>query len=161
MQKYDFIKSTFNFSNAPIKRFVKIEKKEDLLKKLKNEISSIENCTLKNNSNNLVFADGNHDSSIMLIGEGPGPFIKKHISIINPKLIILLGSTAMEAFFGNKEKISKSRGFWKELIVNNKTYLTMVTFHPAYLLRQPDQKKFSWADLKEIKNKIEELKIEV
>ena len=35
----------------------------------------------------------------------------------------------------------------------------MVTFHPAYLLRQPDKKKFSWADLKEIKNKIEELKI--
>ena len=58
MQKYDFIKSTFNFSNAPIKRFVKIEKKEDLLKKLKDEISNIENCTLKNNSNNLVFADG-------------------------------------------------------------------------------------------------------
>ena len=52
----------------------------------------------------------------------------------------------------NKEKISKSRGVWKELIVNNKTYFTMVTFHPAYLLRQPDQKKFSWADLKEIKN---------
>ena len=64
-----------------------------------------------------------------------------------------------EAFFGNKDKISKSRGVWKELIVNNKTYLTMATFHPAYLLRQPDQKKFSWADLKEIKNKIEELKI--
>ena len=47
MQKYDFIKSTFDFSNAPIKRFVKIEKKEDLLKKLKDEISNIENCTLK------------------------------------------------------------------------------------------------------------------
>ena len=72
MQKYNFIKSTFTFSNTPIKRFVKIEKKEDLLKKLKDEISNIENCTLKNNSNNLVFADGNHDSSIMLIGEGPG-----------------------------------------------------------------------------------------
>jgi len=53
MQKYDFIKSTFNFSNAPIKRFVKIEKKEDLLKKLKDEISNIENCTLKNNFQNL------------------------------------------------------------------------------------------------------------
>ena len=52
MQKYNFIKSTFNFSNAPIKRFVKIEKKEDLLKKLKDEISNIENCTLKDNSNN-------------------------------------------------------------------------------------------------------------
>ena len=67
MQKYDFIKSTFDFSNAPIKRFVKIEKKEDLLKKLKDEISNIENCALKNNSNNLVFADGDHDLSLIHI----------------------------------------------------------------------------------------------
>ena len=41
-------------------------------------------------------------------------------------------------------------------IVKNKTYLTMVTFHPAYLLRQPDQKKYSWLDLKKIKKKIDE-----
>ena len=144
MQKYNFIKSTFNFSNAPIKRFVKIEKKEDLLKKLKDEISNIENCSLKNNSNNLVFADGDHNSSIMLIGEGPGqkedeqgkPFVGDAGLLLNKMLAAIN-------------------------IKRNKVYLTMVTFHPAYLLRQPDQKKFSWTDLKEIKNKIEELKIGV
>ena len=86
-------------------------------------------------------------------------FLREHISIIDPKILILMGSTAMEALFGSKIKISKERGVWKELIINNKTYLAMITFHPAYLLRQADQKKYSWADLKEIKKKINELKL--
>ena len=86
-------------------------------------------------------------------------YLRKHISIIDPEILILMGSTAMEALFGSKIKISKERGCWKELIINNKTYLTMITFHPAYLLRQADQKKNSWADLKEIRRKIDDLKI--
>ena len=73
-------------------------------------------------------------------------FLREHISIINPKILILMGSTAMEAIFGQKLKISKERGKWKETIINQKTYLSILTFHPAYLLRQPDQKKFSWED---------------
>ena len=88
-------------------------------------------------------------------------FLREHISIIEPKILILMGSTAMEALFGSKIKISKERGAWKELIINNKTYLTMITFHPAYLLRQADQKKYSWADLKEIKKKIDALKLKI
>ena len=56
---------------------------------------------------------------------------------------------------------NEERGIWKELIVNQKTYLTILTFHPAYLLRQPDQKKHSWTDLKMIKKKIDELKINI
>ena len=70
-----------------------------------------------------------------------------------------MGSTAMESLFGSKIKISKERGDWKKVIINNKTYLTIITFHPAYLLRQPDQKKYSWADLKKIRKKIDELNI--
>ena len=88
-------------------------------------------------------------------------FLKEHISIIDPKILILMGSTAMESLFGSKIKISKERGVWKDLIIHNKTYLTMITFHPAYLLRQADQKKYSWADLKLIRKKIDELKISV
>ena len=88
-------------------------------------------------------------------------FLRDHISIINPKILILMGSTAMEALFGQKLKISKARGKWKEIIINQKTFLTILTFHPAYLLRQPDQKKFSWEDLKNIRNKIDELKISI
>ena len=88
-------------------------------------------------------------------------FLREHISIIKPKILILMGSTAMEAIFGQKLKISKERGKWKEIIINQKTYLSIPTFHPAYLLRQPDQKKFSWEDLKNIRKKIDELKIKI
>ena len=72
-----------------------------------------------------------------------------------------MGSTAMEALFGQTLKITQERGKWKELIVNQKTYQTILTFHPAYLLRQPEQKKYSWVDLKMIRKKIDELKIDI
>ena len=88
-------------------------------------------------------------------------FLRQHINIINPKILILMGSTAMEALFGQTLKITQERGKWKELIVNQKTYQTILTFHPAYLLRQPEQKKYSWVDLKMIRKKIDELKIDI
>ncbi|SVC86679.1 uncharacterized protein METZ01_LOCUS339533 [marine metagenome] len=88
-------------------------------------------------------------------------YLREHISIIDPKILILMGSSAMEALFGSKIRISKERGAWKEVIVNQKTYLTMITFHPAYLLRQPDQKRYSWSDLKEIRKKIDELGLKI
>ena len=72
-----------------------------------------------------------------------------------------MGSTAMEALVGNNTKISKERGKWKEIIIKNKSYLSIITFHPAYLLRQPEQKKFSWSDLKEIRKKIDELSLNI
>ena len=208
------------FESVPISRIKnKIYNSEDKLKsldKLKNKISSIEDCKLKENASNLVFSDGSIDSQIMIIGEGPGQkedelskpfvgdagmllnkmlkaininrkdiyitnvvnyrppnnrkpepneilrysnFLREHIAIINPKILILMGSTAMDSLLGSKNKISKERGKWKEVIINNSTYLTMVTFHPAYLLRQADQKKYSWADLKVIRKKIDELEI--
>ena len=81
-------------------------------------------------------------------------FLIEHISIIEPKILVLMGSTAMEALFGSKMKISKERGQWKELIIKNKNYKTIITFHPAYLLRQPEQKKYSWEDLKAIRKEI-------
>ena len=86
-------------------------------------------------------------------------FLYEHISIINPKILIIMGGTAMEALIGNNFKISKERGIWKDVIIKGKTYLSIVTFHPAYLLRQPDQKKYSWIDLKEIRKKIDKLNI--
>ena len=209
------------FNDKPINRLKtkpQLEDKKKLLLELKSEIENIDNCELKNNATQLVFADGNSESNIMIIGEGPGqkedelgkPFVGdagillnkmlaainlnrkdiyitnvvnyrppsnrkpeikeikryseylyEHVEIINPKMIILLGSTAMEAFFGSNLKISKERGIWKEILIKNKTFLTMTTFHPAYLLRQADQKKYSWLDLKEIRKKIDELKIDI
>jgi len=89
------------------------------------------------------------------------PFLKDHISIINPKIIILMGSTAMEAVVGLNGKISDERGKWKEIILRNKTYPVMVTFNPSYLIKFPENKKFSWQDLKKIKQKMVDLKIKL
>ncbi len=86
-------------------------------------------------------------------------FLKKHISIINPKIVILLGSTAMEAVTGFSNKISDERGKWKEIILNDKTISLIITFSPSYLIRFPENKKYSWEDLKKIKQKIEDLNI--
>ena len=86
-------------------------------------------------------------------------FIKEHISIINPKIIILMGSTAMEAVTGINDKVSSEKGIWKEIILNNKTYPLIITFSPSYLIRFPDNKRSSWEDLKRIKRKSEELNI--
>ncbi len=88
-------------------------------------------------------------------------FLKEHISIIDPKILILMGSTAMEAILGSNKQISKERGQWKEVIIKQKNYKTIVTFHPAYLLRKPDQKKFSWEDLKIVRKEIDLQKITI
>ena len=215
------IESNYVYNNEPINRFKKLNEPKNIklqLENLKNKISLIDNCDLKNNAKKMVFSDGNIKSQIMIVGEGPGekedeigkPFVgdagnllnkmlsaininresvyitnvvnfrppnnrkptsaeinrysiylRDHILIINPKILIIMGSTAMEALVGNNIKISKDRGKWKEIIIKNKTFISMVTFHPAYLLRQPDQKKYSWSDLKEIRKKIDELNINI
>ena len=88
-------------------------------------------------------------------------FLQKHISIIKPKLIILMGSTAMESLTGLNSKISIERGKWKEVIIQNTTYIVIITFNPSYLLRVPENKKHSWEDLKKIKQKIIDLKLSI
>ena len=89
------------------------------------------------------------------------PFLKDHISIIDPKIIILMGSTAMESIINSNNKISVERGKWKEIILKNKSYPLMITYSPSYLLRYPENKKYSWEDLKKIKKKIQELNINI
>ena len=89
------------------------------------------------------------------------PFLKDHISIIDPKIIILMGSTAMESIINSNNKISVERGKWKEIILKSKTYPLMITYSPSYLLRYPENKKYSWEDLKKIKKKIQELNINI
>ncbi len=88
-------------------------------------------------------------------------FLKEHISIINPKILILMGSTAMEAVTGLSNKISNERGNWKEIILKNKTYPIMITFSPSYLIRFPENKKYSWEDLKKIRQKIKDLNLKI
>ncbi len=227
--KQELLKSVepnFNFSKKPLNRFKiqKIKSDDKNLDKiaqiieLKKLINSIQNCSLRNNSRNLILGDGNINSSIMIIGEAPNLeeestgktfqgdsgkllekmllaigikkkdtyssyainfrppedrkptsqeikrysiFLKEHISIIDPKIIILFGSTAMESVTSSKERISNERGKWKEIILKNKTYPLMITFSPSYLIRFPENKKFSWEDLKKIRQKIKNLNIEI
>ena len=88
-------------------------------------------------------------------------FLKEHISIVNPKIIVLMGSSAMEAVTGISEKITTERGHWKEVILKNKTFPLMITFNPSYLIRFPENKKHSWEDLKKIRDKIKDLKLKI
>jgi DNA polymerase len=88
-------------------------------------------------------------------------FLQKQISIIRPKIIILMGSTAMESLTGLNSKISIERGKWKEVIVKDTSYNVIITFNPSYLLRVPENKKQSWEDLKKIKQKIIDLKLNI
>ena len=81
------------------------------------------------------------------------PFITKHIEIINPKIIVLLGSTAMNALIGKDVVISKMRGKWITKKFGNCETSVIITFHPAFLMRQPAQKKMAWIDLKMIRDK--------
>ena len=87
------------------------------------------------------------------------PFVKKHIEIINPKILVLLGSTAMNALIGNDVVISKVRGQWIEKEFGQCKTAVIVTFHPAFLMRQPTQKKLAWIDLKMIRDKKSKFKI--
>tara|TARA_B100001175_G_C19342492_1_gene558158 strand:+ start:200 stop:904 length:705 start_codon:yes stop_codon:yes gene_type:complete len=209
----------YKYSDKPIKRLKTkpiLENSLSELEILKKKINNIEDCELKKNSSKIVFNDGNHLSSIMIIGDYPNQkddemgkpltgevgalfdkmlnainltrkkiyitnvinylplinrkptlselnryteFLKEHIITINPTIIILMGSTAMDAILGSNKTISNERGKWKEVIIRGKNFKTIITFHPAYLLRKPDKKKFSWEDLKLIRNEILKQKI--
>ena len=87
------------------------------------------------------------------------PFLIKHIELINPKILLLLGSTALNAIIGNEIVISKARGKWIYKKIGDIEPNVIASFHPAFLMRQPDQKKYAWEYLKMIRKKISELKI--
>ena len=89
------------------------------------------------------------------------PYLIKHVEIISPRILILLGSTALNAIIGNDKVISEIRGKWIEKKIGTCNTSVIASFHPAFLMRQPDQKKLSWVDLKMIRNKILDLKINI
>jgi DNA polymerase len=222
IEYYNLINANFLLSNSPLKRKVdsitpaftgtKLEK----LNKLKKKIQLIKNCNLKKNATNLVFGDGNINSKIMIIGEGPGanedaegkpfvgragklldkmlaaiqldrtkvyisnvvnyrppenrrptyaeidrylPYLKSHIEIINPKILLLLGSTALNTLIGNDVIISRARGKWIQKEIGKVKPWIIASFHPAFLMRQPEQKKLAWIDLKMIRDKSKILKV--
>lgn len=76
------------------------------------------------------------------------PFLKKHIELISPKIIVLLGATAMKAVLKINSSLSRARGIWHSYTpsIPMQPINTMVTFHPSYLLRSPGQKALAWQD---------------
>ena len=175
--------------------------KDKELSKLKKEIYKLSKNFPKKN---LVFADGNQDAEVMIVGEAPGktedklqkPFVGragkllddllgcvsldrtkvyitnvvnyrpdknrkptpeainafkkllfKHIEIIKPKCVLLLGATAATAVLNHEGPLSEVRGKWKNIKIINSYFDILTTFHPAFLLRQPAQKKTVLEDL--------------
>ena len=88
------------------------------------------------------------------------PFLNRHIDIIKPKILLLLGSTALNALIGDEKVISKARGKWINKKIGDARTEVIASFHPAFLMRQPEQKKYAWEDLK-MSRKISELKIKL
>jgi len=222
IEHYNLINANFLLSNKPLKRTIQnttsisAGTKFEKLEKLKKKIKLIKNCELKKSATNIVFGDGNINSKIMIIGEGPGaqediegkpfvgragklldkmlssiqlnrtkvyisnvvnyrppanrtpteveierylPYLKSHIEIICPKILLLLGKTALNALVGNEAVISRARGKWVQKEIGTIKLWIIASFHPAFLMRQPEQKKFAWVDLKMIRDKSKILKI--
>ena len=88
-------------------------------------------------------------------------YLIKHIEIIDPKILILLGSTALNAIIGSEQTISDIRGKWIKKKIGKCNTSVIISFHPAFLIRKPDQKAMSWIDLKMIRKKILDLKIKI
>lgn len=187
---------------------------------LKKAVENFDGCNLKKMATNTVFADGNPNAKIMIIGEAPGnhedlsgvpfcgdsgemltamlnainlsrdkdyyvtnvifwrppgnrrpteeelaicrPFVERHLQLFNPKVIILVGATAMNAIIETSETISKIRGQFLDFapqFLANKTKIFTI-FHPSFLMRQSAKKRLTWLDMlnlqKFIKNNYEE-----
>jgi len=168
-------------------------------------LAAFDGCPLKRTATNLVFADGNPEARVMLIGEAPGadedrlgrpfvgvsgqlldrmlacigldrrsayitnvifwrppgnrpptpaeiaaclPFVERHIELVSPEVLVLLGAASAQALLARNDGISRLRGRWFQFESAGmaRPVPVMPTYHPAYLLRQPAQKRAAWRD---------------
>lgn len=90
------------------------------------------------------------------------PFIEKHIALVKPKLLILCGGVSAKALLGTNDGISRLRGRWHDYkpqtpgIADGLSIPALATYHPAYLLRTPAQKRAVWQDMLRIQQKIKD-----
>ncbi|MDB1135683.1 uracil-DNA glycosylase family protein [Candidatus Anaplasma sp. TIGMIC] len=87
------------------------------------------------------------------------PFVEKHISLINPLVLVMVGGTACYSLLKTQDSISRIRGKFYEYSNSflSNSITSMAIFHPAYLLRQPMQKRLAWEDLKMLKRHLDTL----
>lgn len=83
------------------------------------------------------------------------PFLRRHIELAAPEIIVLLGAVSARHVLGLNDGIMKLRGRWLEYRVGEKMIPVLPTLHPAYLLRQPAHKKLAWRDLQAVAEKLE------
>jgi uracil-DNA glycosylase family 4 len=177
-------------------------------------LEAFDGCNLKRTAKSLVFADGNPDARVMLIGEAPGrdedlqgkpfvgrsgqlldrmltsigldrsrvyiantvpwrppgnrtptpqeteicrPFIQRQIELVNPDVVMFLGAASAKTLLGVQDGIRKMRGRWMTYPVAGRQVAALATYHPAYLLRSPLEKRLSWRDFLSVKSKLSEL----
>jgi DNA polymerase len=83
------------------------------------------------------------------------PFVQRHIALVKPQVLALVGGTATKAVLGTNEGITRLRGRWSEYRGADGTVIpAMALFHPAYLLRSPAQKREAWRDMLMLKAKL-------
>lgn len=186
------------------------------LAELRAALEAFDGCRLKDTATNLVFADGNPQSRVMIVGEAPGadedrigrpfvgasgqlldrmlakvaldrgsvyisnilfwrppgnrtptaaeiaaclPFVERHIELVDPAILVLAGSASAKTLLARNEGITKLRGRWLlyESTGMARPIPAMAIYHPAFLLRQPAQKRDAWRDLLSIREKLDSL----
>jgi len=199
--------------DAAIRSAREIAAAADTLDALRDAMERFEGCALKKTAKNLVFADGNPDARVMLVGEAPGrdediqglpfvgrsgqlldrmlsaidldrtgvyianvlpwrppgnrsptpheletcrPFIHRQIELMNPEVLVFLGGVSAKQMLATTTGIMRLRGTWKTYAANGRDIPALPTFHPAYLLRTPAQKKLVWRDFLSLQQRLEE-----
>ncbi|NIY75569.1 uracil-DNA glycosylase [Thalassospira sp. HF15] len=83
------------------------------------------------------------------------PFIRRHLELIGPKVVVCLGGSSAKTLMEEDRGITRLRGTWKEVsFADGKKAELTAMFHPAYLLRTPEQKRLAWRDLRAISQKL-------
>lgn len=85
------------------------------------------------------------------------PFIMRQIELVNPDILVFLGSASAKTLLGTHEGIRKLRGRWMKFATGSIDISCVATYHPAYLLRSPLEKRQSWQDFQSIKQKLAEI----
>ena len=84
------------------------------------------------------------------------PFIERQIALADPDILVCLGGVATQALAGTKDGILKSRGRWYPYRTDRREIRLLATLHPAYLLRQPLQKRLAWRDFRALRAALDE-----
>ena len=85
------------------------------------------------------------------------PFVRRHIALVRPRLIVLAGAISAQSLLETREGITRLRGQWHSLTIEGTAYPALPMLHPAYLLRQPAQKGLAWSDLLALRLRLDQL----